>query len=433
MRIAMFSNAYLPRVGGVTRSIVRFRREFQDRGHPVIVVAPRYETEGPAAAAEEDVLRVPAIQNFNGSDFSVGLPAPRLTDPAVDRFRPDVVHAHQPFLLGDAALRIARARRLPLVFTHHTMYERYTHYVPLETPRLKTFAIELSRRFADAADQVFAPSESVKAILEERGVSAPVAVVPTGVDTADFREGDGLAFRKARGIPPGDFLVGHLGRLRPEKNLDVLGRAVASFLKDRPGARFLLVGEGSEKEGVKKRIEEAGAGDRFHEAGTLEGREIVDAYHAMDVFAFASTSETQGMVLVEAMAAGTPVAALDGPGVREVMQDGETGRLVQEPDPSALARALDWLAGRSDARRKELAAGARSRAASFDTSVCAQKALDLYGEVLDRRATPPDFDEKGWDRLLRTLKNEWELWSGRAGAALEAAARPEPDEEPGLS
>ena len=107
------------------------------------------------------MVRIPAIQNFNGSDFSVALPVSGLLSDTLDAFQPDIVHAHHPFLLGMTALRIARYRQLPLVFTHHTLYEQYTHYVPGDSPVLQRFAIQLVTRYANLADRVFAPSESI--------------------------------------------------------------------------------------------------------------------------------------------------------------------------------------------------------------------------------------------------------------------------------
>ena len=121
MRIAMFTNTYLPHVGGVARSVSTYEEELRRRGHQVRIVAPTFEG---AAQSTYDVLRVPAIQGFNGSDFSVRLPQPGLIAAFLDDFRPQVIHSHHPFLLGDSALRFAWSRRLPLVFTHHTLYEQ---------------------------------------------------------------------------------------------------------------------------------------------------------------------------------------------------------------------------------------------------------------------------------------------------------------------
>src|SRR5439155_17654412 len=134
MNILMMTNTYLPHVGGVARSVASFTEAFRRRGHGVLVVAPTFD---PLPEQEEGVLRVPAITNFNNSGFSLRLPVPVVLSREFDRFQPDLVHAHHPFLLGDTALRVAALRNLPLVFTHHTLYEQYTHYWPADSEALK--------------------------------------------------------------------------------------------------------------------------------------------------------------------------------------------------------------------------------------------------------------------------------------------------------
>src|SRR5262249_7317091 len=182
-----------------------------------------------------------------------------------------------------------------------------THYVPGDSAVLRTFAAALATSFANKCDHVVAPSQSVADILRERGVSVPVSAIPTGIDPGRFAEGDGRAARARHGVPEGAFVVGHVGRLAPEKNLPFLARAVAGFLRTCERAHFLVVGSGPSEEEVGRTFADAGLADRLHLTGTLEGQELADAYHALDVFAFASQSETQGMVLAEAMTAGVPV------------------------------------------------------------------------------------------------------------------------------
>ncbi|MDP2105797.1 MAG: glycosyltransferase, partial [Desulfobulbaceae bacterium] len=136
MNILMMTNTFTPHVGGVARSIESFTAAYRSKGHQVMVVAPTFEN---MPADENNVIRIPAIQRFNGSDFSVILPTPGFLSDAIINFQPDIVHVHHPFLIGDTALRIAKQHELPLVFTHHTMYEQYTHYVPGNSTAMKKF------------------------------------------------------------------------------------------------------------------------------------------------------------------------------------------------------------------------------------------------------------------------------------------------------
>ena len=317
MNILMMTNTYLPHVGGVARSVETFTREYRARGHRVIVVAPEFEGR---PADEMDVIRVPAMQNFNGSDFSVRLPIPGFVASQLATFQPDIVHAHHPFLLGENALRLAAADNVPLVFTHHTMYEQYTHYVPGDSPALRRFVVQLTTDFANLCDRVFAPSESVAAIIRDRGVIV-----------ADRDRAHGRRYRRIRGRRwrRRAARAGHSGgRVRRRACRAIWRRKRISRFwpmpwRDSSGGGQTLTFWSSAPVPPKKRSGDSSTGtkhvDRLHMPGSRSGQALIDAYHAMDVFAFASQSETQGMVLVEAMAAGVPVVAVDASGVREVV------------------------------------------------------------------------------------------------------------------
>lgn len=414
MKIAMVTNTYAPHVGGVARSVYAFASAFRRRGHDVLVVCPEFEG---APAAEVGVLRVPALQNFNGSDFSVVLSVPRSLRTAIEAFGPDVIHSHHPFLLGSTAVRLARALDRPLVFTHHTMYEQYTHYVPGDSPAMRRFVIHLSTNYANLSDEVFAPSESIAEILRRRSVRVPVRVVPTGVDLGEYAAGSGAGFRSIMGIPDDAFVIGHVGRLAAEKNLGLLGEALARALTVLPHAHALIVGQGPEADALHARVAAAGVLERVHFAGLLRNRFLVSAYKAMDVFAFASLSETQGMVVSEAMAASVPVVALDAPGVREMVRDGANGRLLPpQADAAAFCDALRTLA---EADRAPLRAAARATAEGFSLDHSADLALAAYRVLLSGRDSQPrDAADEAWSRSLRLLRTEWDLLSGMADAAV---------------
>jgi glycosyltransferase involved in cell wall biosynthesis len=338
----------------------------------------------------------------------------------LEEFAPQLIHAHHPFLLGDTAARAASKRALPLVYTHHTMYEYYTHYMPGDSPAMKDYIVRLSARYADLCDGVVAPSESVAAILRERGVESSIRPIPTGVKSGDFSQGDGQAFRRGLGIPPEAFLIGHLGRLAEEKNLPFLARSVLACLREREGAHFLVVGDGDGRPGMEAMVAEAALQDRVHFAGLRKGQELVDAYHAMDLFAFASRSETQGMVMAEAMAAGCPVVALDAPGAREVVEEGVNGRLVKAEKVEDFAAALGWVMDRPEAERRELARAAAARGRDYDIEHCLDALVDFYGEIIARRPAEKDVDQSDFQKLLRSAGREWTLWANRFHAAAHA-------------
>ena len=414
MHILMMTNTFTPHVGGVARSVEAYTASYRKLGHRVLVVAPEFDN---MPSEETEVVRIPAIQNFNGSDFSVVLPAPGFLHSAVEAFQPDIVHSHHPFLIGSTALRLARQLSLPIVFTHHTMYEQYTHYVPGDSETLKRFVINLSTRYANLCDHVFAPSASIASVLRRREVVVPIDVVPTGVSLGLMSRGDGAGFRAVMGISEDAFVVGHVGRLAPEKNLGFLTDAVAAFLKSNPRACFLLVGWGPSETPLRRAFQKAGLADRLYETGVLTHPILASAYQAMDLFAFASKSETQGMVLTEANAAGVPVVALDAPGVREVVVDGENGRLLKEETVEAFSSAFRWLAEMTPEQRQELRQAAKAAAERISLETTAQKALSIYEAMLERGVSGSVEDDAALSGTLHLIKAEWDLLMGIAGAA----------------
>ncbi len=434
MKIACFTNTYLPHVGGVARSVATLEGACRNHGHEVRVVAPEFERAQPAA----HVLRVPAIQNFNGSDFSVQIPMPNIIRDDMEAFQPDIVHSHHPFLLGDAALREARKMHRPIVFTHHTLYERYTHYVPLDSPALKRAVIQLATEYGNLCDHVIAPSASIADLLRERGVVKPIEIIPTGIDTVFFGGGNRERFRSRLGIDLRARVIGHVGRLAREKNLLYLAEAVALRLAEDPAAVLVMVGDGEVGEEAAQMVRHAAGPRRVFTPGKLTGQDLADAYAAMDVFVFASQTETQGLVLAEAMAAGCPVVALDGPGVREITRHGDNGFLLPARAPAAhFADALRRLA-EDPALAAHFAAQACQSARPFDTAECIASLLACYDRLVRdyNKPTLPDF--LLWDRLLAGIEVEWNLMVEKLSAAAAAVSEPDtpastedPDERDG--
>lgn len=423
MKICMMTNTYLPHVGGVARSVSTFAEEYQRLGHSVLVVAPEFPGKSLPRRTEAIVARVAALQKFNGSDFSVRLPLAAAMSDRIDSFRADIFHAHHPFLLGDTALRLAATRNVPVIFTHHTRYEDYTHYVPFDSPALKQAAIALSTDFANLCDGVIAPSASIARLLKSRGVHSPIRVVPTGVDVEAFGGGDGARCRDRYGIPERAFVVGHVGRLAAEKNLPYLAEAVARFIAVTAGSRFLVVGGGPCEEEVRETFRRHGAERRLIMTGPLTGRPLHDAYAAMDIFAFSSHSETQGLVVAEAMAAHLPVVALRATGVLEVVRNERNGIVLPAgARPEHFATALRHLREDSGERRR-FARAARATAEQLSRRRCAESALEFYDQI--RRATRRErliTDRSAWGTLLQRIGIEWELIARNARTVAEAVA-----------
>lgn len=419
MNIAMFTNTYLPFVGGVPKSVQSFVEELEKRGNRCLVVAPTFPD---AKKSEGNVVRVKAIQNFNGSDFSVSMPDSRKIHEVLNDFNPDIIHSHHPFLLGDAALREARKRQLPIVFTHHTLYERYTHYVPFHSETMKNLVVQLAVKYCNMVDHVIAPSKSVMDYLETLGVETAMSEVPTGVEVEEYQSGDGSQAREKWDIPEDALLFGHVGRLAKEKNLLFLCEAVRKGLQELESAFFVVVGEGEDTDALKEIFEDEEWGKRVIFTGSLTGADLVNAYTAMDCFLFSSTSETQGMVLAEAMAAGTPVIALDAPGAREIVRDQENGILLSgdssEEDFSQAMEAFaeDWDEG------TRLSEGAQETARDFSKERSNEKLLKVYekAEEANQQRSKYKKEWNDWDSLMSQIQTEWQLLVEKAESIIDA-------------
>ncbi len=413
MNILMVTNTFAPHVSGVARSVTMFTEEYRRRGHRVIVVAPEFDG---APKYEEDVVRLGALRNFAGTDYSVVIGPPLHLARAVDTFQPEIVHSHGPFLLGTTAARLARSRRVPLVFTHHTLYEQYTHYVPGDSPLVKRLVMHRATKYANASDAVFAPSKSILDLLRKRGVTVPIYEVPTGVPVGVFEQGNGTGFRARFGIPAKAPVVGYVGRLAEEKNLGFLSRALAEFLLETQQAVALIVGDGPSRESMAAAFAEAGVADRIVFTGTLRPPALVDAYHAMDVFAFASLTDTQGLVLAEAMAAGVAVVAIDAAGAREIVRDRLNGRLLPSPEVTSFKEALAWVVSRGKSEARALRSVARTTARSFSLDVVADRALAAYEAIIDNApslTTGVGLRPLALRRLRPTLKDSFGTSSAR--------------------
>ncbi len=425
MKICMFTNTFLPHVGGVARSVAFFTEDLIRKGHQVLVVAPEYGEEEDCPLCRDNEIRVPAIQNINKGGFSLRIPLPLFISEALDRFRPELIHSHHPYMLGDSALRESRRLGVPLVFTHHTLYEEYTHYTPFDSDGFRKFMIHLSTEYANLCDRVIAPSKSLADLISERGVTTPIEEIPTGVDTEFFEKGDGPRFRKNHGIAENAAVIGHLGRLAPEKNLEYLSKAVAKSIGSFPDAVFLVAGAGPSQDDIRRIFSDAKLQDRLFMAGAVKGDDLRDAYHAMDLFVFASKSETQGMVLTEAMAAGLPVIALDASGVREVVRDGVNGRLLA---CDALAEQFsesivkNFLEGGPPENWREAALAAAKK---FSRENIVRKLATLYESVVESYSEPDEISSEwleiiGAETIPKRLKAEWDLISEKTAAAVKA-------------
>ncbi|MGE5318800.1 MAG: glycosyltransferase [Hyphomicrobiaceae bacterium] len=376
MRILMVSDVYFPRVNGVSTSIQTLRQALAGTGHSSVLVAPDY----PATAAEPGIVRVPGWSIPR--DPEDRLMHPRALAAALEALDPadfDLVHIHTPFLAHRAGVRWARRHGLPCVETYHTLFEEYFHhYLPFLPKKLLAAAARMiSRKECDGVSAVIAPSSAMKNALLAYGVSSPVHIIPTGLRLADFSNCDGPAFRLRHDIATERPLMAYVGRVAFEKNLDFLLRVTQAVRRSLPDVLLVIAGEGPARPSLERAVEKRGLGDNVRFVGYLErGTELPACYCAANVFVFASKTETQGLVLLEAMALGVPVVALAEMGTRDVLQEGQGCRIAPD-DVAGFARVLTPLLT-DRAAAQALGAAGKTYAAGWSEARMGAAILALY-------------------------------------------------------
>ncbi|MBC2730001.1 glycosyltransferase [Thiobacillus sp.] len=376
MRILMVSDVYFPRVNGVSTSIQTLRQALTEAGHSSVLVTPDY----PAAAAEPGIVRVSGWQIPR--DPEDRLMHPRALAQALDALDPadfDLVHIHTPFLAHRAGVRWARRHGLPCVETYHTLFEEYFHhYLPfLPKPWLAAAARMISRKECDGVTAVIAPSSAMKQALLGYGVSSPIHIIPTGLRLADFSNCDGSAFRVRHDIAPGRPVMAYVGRVAFEKNLDFLLQVTDQVRRSLPDVLFVIAGEGPARASLERAVAKRGLAGNVRFVGYLERRtELPACYCAADVFVFASKTETQGLVLLEAMALGVPVVGLAEMGTKDVLQEGQGCRIAPD-DVAGFARVLTPLLT-DRAAAQALGAAGRTYAANWSEARMGEAILALY-------------------------------------------------------
>lgn len=377
MRILMISDVYFPRINGVSTSIQTFALELQRLGHEVTLIAPDY---GAAVPEPFEVIRIPARKvPMDPEDRLMNYRTIKRMVPALRQRGFDLIHIQTPFVAHYAGLRLARRLGIKAIETYHTFFEEYLDkYIPaLPSALLHFIARRLSCRQCNAVDVLVSPSDAMLQVLQDYGVTTPAYVIPTGIRMEQFNQGNGERFRQRLAIPKGQPLLLFVGRVALEKNIRFLIEVMARLVPQVPEAMLLITGEGPARETLQILVQNLGLSDHIRFLGYLNRQgELEDCYSAADIFVFASSTETQGLVLLESMALGTPVVSTAVMGTAEVLKDGE-GCLVARQDLADFTGKVVSLL-RDENERNRLAASAKVYAGQWAAPAMAQKMAALY-------------------------------------------------------
>jgi 1,2-diacylglycerol 3-alpha-glucosyltransferase len=380
MHIAYFTNTYLPVVSGVVRSVQSFRDALSSLGHNVFVFAQEDEYED----TEPFIFRYPSLRLPLPGDIPTALPVSSFVDQLIPKLKLDVIHTHHPFLLGQTAAAKARDYNLPLVFTFHTQYHEYTHYIPFSQEQVQEFiknrVMDWLRDYMRKCQHIVIPSESMRSILvNDYGLVDRFTVIPTGLDIAPFKEANGAALRSEWGWHD-DKVIISVGRLAEEKNWGTLLQAFALALKEQPNLRLVLVGDGPQAQTLSQLAGELGIAERILFTGAVSFDQVPAYLKAADLFAFASVTETQGLATLEAMAAGLPVVAVMGSGTVDIVEENVQGLLVQN-DPQQLASGILKLIHNSELM-DTFKSNAIKKSRTYDNKRLARKMLKVYAQAI---------------------------------------------------
>jgi len=391
MNLLMLSDVYFPRVNGVSTSIRTFARSLARMGHAVTIVAPDYgEGSGQDqhdGQGEFEVIRVPArVIFFDPEDRLMRAEAARHVRRQLAGREWDVIHVHTPFRAHSMGVQLSRELRVPTVETYHTYFEEYVgHYLPwLPTALGRFVARAASRKLCHGIDHLIVPSAQMVDVLQRYGITTPHTVLPTGIDLAEFQGGDGAAFSEKHGIAPDRPTLVTVSRLSLEKNIAFLLRVVQRLVREFPDLLFLIAGEGPDEPRLRRLASELRIETNVRFFGNLDRRTaLLDAYKAGDAFVFASPTETQGLVLIEAMALGVPIVSTAVMGTAMVLRDTHSAMIAPE-DIDAFAEQTAQVL-RSPELRARLAAAGPNDARRWSSESLMRQVESLYGSLAQER------------------------------------------------
>jgi 1,2-diacylglycerol 3-alpha-glucosyltransferase len=387
MNILFISDVFFPRVNGVSTSINTFATELRALGHQVTLIAPSYTDED---KQEEWIVRVPSHKIFfDPEDRLMNFGKLKALLPWIRDKHFDVIHIHTPFTAHYVGIHFGKKLDIPVVETYHTFFEDYLHHYLPFIPQFisRKLARTISRRQCNAVDGIVSPSKPMLDVLKQYGIKTPAEVVATGLDDSSFASVDGEHFRMSHDIPLAQPMLLFVGRVAHEKNIGFLLEMHVELIKKHPDALLVITGEGPAEESIKHSIEKLGISNKVRMIGYLDrSHELIACYKAADIFVFASKSETQGLVLLEAMAQGTAVVAIAELGTKSILIEGE-GVLIAKDDINDFADKVSILLS-DDPKRQIIGEKGRQYAKEkWGAGVLAKKVAKFYKSTVNQKSS----------------------------------------------
>jgi len=378
LKIAIVTNNYTPYSGGVVSSINSFATEMQKNGHKVFIIT--LDFLGEYHKDPYYVIRIPSATRFmyKQNHMAVPMSPTKKLEKIITNLKPDIIHTQHPFFLGKSALKISNKLKIPIVFTYHTMYERYAHYLPMPQILTRPIIKKIATSFCKKVDGVIVPSRYIQTILQNKQVTTTIEKIPSGILPIFIKP-------KVDRLNPVRFKLLTVSRFAKEKNVSLLLDVFSKMHALNPSIfRFTLAGYGQEFENLKhyayKRLRLGK--ELIHFIHNPPKMKIADLYSQSDLFIYSSTSDTQGLVMAEAMSCGCPVVAIDGPGQRDIIQNGENGFLV-ESDKQMVEKIIAVQKDKN--LLKKLENGALQTGRTYCPENTTNKLLDFYKKIIEKK------------------------------------------------
>jgi 1,2-diacylglycerol 3-alpha-glucosyltransferase len=393
MKILFISDVYFPRINGVSTSIRTFVEQMQSLGHEVHLIAPDYEI---STQDESWIKRIPARSiYFDPEDKLMKYGEAMKLFSSIEQEKYDIIHVHTPFVAHYLGLKLASKLNIPCIETYHTFFEDYLHHYLPWMPKscAKGMARLISKRQCNAVDAIVAPSSPMLEVLRGYGVKVTSEVIPTGLQSGSFKPADGKAFRLQYGIAIDRPMLLYVGRVAFEKNIEFLLEMTKLLIEKRPDVLLVVAGEGPAEASLHKLVKALDIEQNVKFIGYLDrNKELNACYESADVFVFSSKSETQGLVLLEAMAQGTPVVAIAELGTASILIEGK-GALIAPDDLLKFSEKVYQLLMYPE-HRFEL--GKQAKAYVLDkwtAKLQAERMIKFYSKILANKSCVNDYSK----------------------------------------
>lgn len=387
MKILFISDVYFPRINGVSTSIETFRHELRKLGHTVHLIVPDYQTP---SSDESDILRIPSRRvPFDPEDRLMSFS--RVMQ-HLDKFRNenyDIIHIQTPFVAHYLGIKLSKLLNIPCIETYHTFFEEYLHhYVPLVPKKfMRMVAKRFSRHQGNSLNGMVVPSHPMLEVLKNYGITTHAKVIPTGIEPESFVPGSRAVFRKKYHIPVDKPVLLFVGRVAHEKNIGFLLQVLIQVRREIADVLFVIAGEGPARASLEQEVKQLDLGDNVMFIGYLDRHtELNSCYRSADIFIFSSRTETQGLVLLEAMAQGIPVVSTAELGTRDVLKEGR-GVWIAKEEPTDFSEKIIKMLGDAVVR-KTLGESGREYAHGWSASMQAERLLTFYQSVCDASDLP---------------------------------------------